>query len=254
MRSSVLASASIAAAAVLLAFGSSAFAQAPMGSAGAASAGRVGVAVQVSTLGLGGDVAVRLSDKANLRAGLSHFSLTHDFTQDDGTIFTARIKVHSIHAFLDWFPMGGGFHLSPGIVFGNDTQASFTTLIASGKTIDIGDATYASSAANPLRGSGSVSVKSTGFAVTMGWGNLVPRTRRFSVPFEIGVVFQGTPTGVLAYTGSACNVNGTNCRDISTDPTIQAEVNKQNITLNDDLNKPYTKYMPVISLGFGIRF
>lgn len=211
------------------------------------------MAVTASTLGIGGDVAVKLHDQANLRAGLSHFSLTRDFDVD-GTVYTANVKLHAIHVYLDWFPGGGGFHLSPGVVFGNDTQGSFNTTILAGKTIEIGDVTYASSAANPLKGSGGVTVKSTAFAVAMGWGNLVPQTRRFSVPFEIGVVFQGTPTGVIGFTGSACNVNGTNCRDISTDATIQNEIKKQQTKLNDALDKPYTKYFPTVSLGFGIRF
>ena len=225
--------------------------QAPMSSS--TSDGRVGVAVSASSLGITGDVAVKVNDHANLRAGLSHFSLSRDFDVD-GTIYAANVKLHSIHVFLDWFPTGGGFHISPGLVFGNDNKASFNASIQGGTTIDIGDVEYASSSTDPIKANGSVSVKSTGMALTMGWGNLVPRTRRFSVPFEFGVVFQGAPTGVLGYTGSACNSNGTNCRDVSTDATIQAEITKQNTELNDGLNKWYTKYYPILSLGFGIRF
>lgn len=242
---------SIAALAVL-ACAVTANAQAPASSG--ASNGKVGVAISASSFGITGDVAVKLNDHANLRAGLGHFSLSHDFTQDDGTVYAANVKLHSLHAFLDWFPMGGGFHVSPGVMFAGDTKASFNTTIQGGKTIEIGDVTYASNPANPIKGSGSVSTSSSGFALTIGWGNLVPRTRHFSVPFEIGVVFQSAPTGVLAFTGSACNTNGTNCRDISNDATVQNEVKKQNATLNDDLDKPYTKYYPVLSVGFGIRF
>jgi len=59
---------------------------------------------------------------------------------------------------------------------------------------------------------------------------------------------------VLAFTGSACALNGTNCRDVSTDATIQGKVRNQQATLNDDLNKPYLKYYPVLSFGLGFRF
>ncbi len=153
--------------------------------------GRVGIAVQASTLGIGGDIAVKLSDKANIRAGLNNFSWSHDFVDDkDGSITTAKVKLKSVHAFLDWFPFGGGFHLSPGMVFANDTNGELSLTATPGQKIEIGDVNYYSSSTNPIRAAGKVTVKSSAFAMTMGWGNIVPRTRHWSIPFEIGVVFQ----------------------------------------------------------------
>ncbi len=221
-------------------------------SSSSSSTGRVGVSITAAPLlGFGGDVAVRLNEHANIRGGFNTFSLSHDF-DDNGAIYTGKVKLQSIHAFVDWFPFAGAFHLSPGLVFANDTNVSLSSAIAGGKTIEIGDTTYVSSSTNPIKGTGSVTVKSSALALMMGWGNIAGG-HHFTVPFELGVVFQGAPIGVLSFTGTACNQNGSNCRDIGTDATIQAEVKKQNVTLNDTSSK-YGRYLPVVSLGFGIRF
>lgn len=217
-----------------------------------ASGSGVGVAIQAGTLGVGGDVAVRVSRSANIRGGFDTFSFTRDF-DDDGTVYTGKLKVQSFHAFVDWFPFKGAFHLSPGLVFGNDTSASLSSTVSAGTSTEIGDVRYYSNPANPIRIAGAVTAKQTGFALTMGWGNLASG-RKFKVPFEVGVVFTGAPEGALTFTGSGCAANGTNCRDVATDATIQAEVRKQNTKLNDALNKPYAKYWPVITLGLGFRF
>jgi hypothetical protein len=216
------------------------------------SNGKVGVSIQAGTLGIGGDVAVKLNSHANIRGGFDTFRLTHEF-DDEGTIYTGKLKFQSIHAFVDWFPFEGAFHLSPGVVFGNDTNVSLSSTIAGGDSQDIGDGTYYSNPSNPIKIAGAVTAKSTGFALMMGWGNIAGG-RHFTVPFEFGVIFSGAMTGSLSFTGSACNSNGTNCRDVASDPTVQADVKKQNDDLNDTLNKPFLKYYPILRLGFGIRF
>ena len=47
--------------------------------------------------------------------------------------------------------------------------------------------------------------------ITVGWGNLISRREgaRFSVPFEIGIAFQGSPKTSLAFGGSVCASPGT---------------------------------------------
>lgn len=226
-------------------------AQAP--ATAATSNGTIGVAVHASTLGIGGDVALRLNDRANVRAGMDFFSLSHDFLDNDIT-WAGKISMKSAHLFLDWFPMGGGFHVSPGVVFANSSKATLNASIGAGQRITIGDTDYVGSATNPMKGTGEVKLSSTAAALTIGWGNLVPQGHRFSVPFEIGVTMGAKPTGVLGFTGSACNTNGTNCRDVSTDATIQSEIRKQQASLNDALNHGFLKFYPVLSLGLGIRF
>jgi hypothetical protein len=89
----------------------------------------------------------------------------------------------------------------------------------------------------------------------LGWGNLVPRSsKRFTIPFELGVVFQNSPAPTLNLTGSACvgnNFNGVSCVSTS-DPTVQANIAAEQAKINHDLSP--LKYYPILSTGFGIKF
>jgi hypothetical protein len=89
--------------------------------------------------------------------------------------------------------------------------------------------------------------------VLLGFGNLLPRSgRHFTANFDFGVALQGSPKAALHLNGGACDSRGLNCLNIATDPTVQANIQAEQIKLNKDL-KPF-KYYPVISLGFGWSF
>ena len=49
-----------------------------------------------------------------------------------------------------------------------------------------------------------------------------------------------------------CARNGTNWRNIATDPQLQADVQNEQGQINDDLS--VLKVIPVISLGFSVKF
>ncbi len=221
----------------------------------APSAGRVGFGVRASTRGFGLEGAVKLHRKSNVRVGVNRFNYSRDFDDDDSNItYTGSLALSSVDAAFDWFPFGGGFRLSPGLTIRNSSHVALNAVVPAGETIDVDDVEYLSTAADPIRSSGRISVASTRPVLTIGWGNIVPRTRRFSVPFEIGVVFQGAPSATLAFTGTTCERNGRNCRDMATDPTIQSHVRAEEASLNDDLGLGALRYFPIISVGFGVRF
>ena len=134
---------------------------------------------------------------------------------------------------------------------GNELDAN--VLVPGGETFDLGDRTLISNPFNPVTGTLGVSFKKVAPSVRVGWGNIVPRgDRRWSIPFELGVVFSDSPTAVLSLGGSACARDGTNCRNIATDPQLQADVQNEQEQINDDLD--VLKVIPVISLGFSVKF
>jgi hypothetical protein len=69
---------------------------------------------------------------------------------------------------------------------------------------------------------------------------------------ELGVVLSRAPTATLNLGGGACLPNGTNCRNVATEPVLQADVREQEANLNDDIQM--LKMIPVFSFGFGYRF
>src|SRR4051794_29473250 len=81
----------------------------------------VAVAFRASSLGLGGEVAVGLSTRTNLRAGFSAFNYSRNFDRD-GIFYDGQLQLRSMDVVVDFFPTGGGFHVSPGALLYNGNQ------------------------------------------------------------------------------------------------------------------------------------
>ena len=214
-----------------------------------------GVAVHVGSLGVGFDLAVRVSERLNVRGEFNTFTFNHDFDQD-GITLAAQLKLRSVNAFLDWFPFGGGFHLSPGVMVHNGNEVNANAIVPGGRKFSLGDEDLTSNPANPVNGAANVSFKKIAPMLVLGWGNIVPRgNRRWSIPFELGVVLSKAPTALLSLGGSACDSNGNNCRNIATEPRLQADVAKEQANLNSDISDiEVLKLIPVFSLGFSFKF
>ena len=103
---------------------SSAFAS-PQGGGSQSGSGfthRIGVGVNVSILlGAGIQGAVALTPKTNLRGGFNFFDYS---TTQTGSGFSVDGTLHlrSAEAIYDWYPFGGGFHLSPGALLYNGNR------------------------------------------------------------------------------------------------------------------------------------
>jgi hypothetical protein len=223
------------------------------GQALSSSRSHVGVAFTIAPpLGLGVDVAVPIGAKVNLRGGVSAFDVNHDF-DNDGITFAGNLKLRSVSAHLDWFPFGGGFHLSPGVMLHNGNEASANALVSGGDEFDLGNERFLSDPSDPVSATVTASfAKRIAPSVRLGWGNIVPRgNRRWSVPFELGVVFSSAPTAALNLGGGACATNGTNCRSVN-DAQLQADIQDEQDQINDDLS--VLTVIPVVSLGFSIKF
>ena len=217
-----------------------------------ASAQAAGVAFKFGVLGAGVDVAVPLGSRVNIRGGFSGLSVSHEF-EDDGLVLDANLRLRSASAHLDWFPFGGGFHLSPGVMFYNGNEMQATVRADAGGVFELNNRTYLSDPADPVRGDASVVFERVAPSVMFGWGNIVPRGgRHWSIPFELGVVFSKAPTATLGLTGSVCDPSGVNCRSVATDAGVQADVRAQEAEINDTID--VLKMIPVVSIGIAFSF
>jgi hypothetical protein len=212
----------------------------------------VGVGIKVSLLGAGLEAAVPIARKLNVRAGFNAFSYNRTFDKD-GVSYAGQLRFRSSEAHLDWFPFGGSFHVSPGLLVYNGNQVTASADVPGGNTFTLNDTDYTSDPANPITGSGKIDYRKTAPMISVGWGNLVPRSgRHFSAPFEIGMIFSGAPQAAINLAGGACDSNGVNCQSVNTDPTFQSNLQSEQDKINHDM-APF-KYYPIISLGFGFRF
>lgn len=213
--------------------------------------GKVGVGLKVSTLGAGAEVAVSVARKANIRGGFNAFTYSRVFAKD-GITYNGTLNLRSAAVLLDWFPFGGGFHLSPGALVYNGSGAKGNANVPGGQTFTLGGTVYQSDTTNPVTGKGNLALTKAAPMVLFGWGNLVPRHKHFSFDIETGVVFQGSPRATLALAGAACQPGGGSCVNAATDPTVQSSVLAEEAKLNKSM-APF-KYYPVFSVGFGYRF
>jgi len=212
-----------------------------------------GVAVTVGFLGIGGQVAVPLSERTNLRGEGNFFSYNSATYTNNGISYKGTLKLRSAEMLLDWFPFHGSFRLSPGVQMYNGLNAAATLAVPHGQSFTLNHTDYYSSTANPITGTALLTTRKAAPMFTLGWGNIVPRHGHFSIPFEVGFVYQGAPKVTLTLAGQACDYNGLNCRNAATDPGIQANLAAQQKIVSDDVGK-YFRFYPIISSGISYKF
>jgi len=217
--------------------------------------GSIGIALQVGINGIGGDIAVAVSPHFNLRLGGQFFGYTSSF-QEEGANVNASLRLGGGKASLDWFPFHNGFHVSPLLVFLNQTSVHATVIVPPGQIISLDNGDYRSSHTDPLHGSGSVGVWKTSPGLTIGYGNIIPRSgKHLSFPVEVGFYYVGQPTLKVDFSGSAC--------DPSQPETIGCQPVQQDVGFQHDLaafirrnnnNLSYASFFPVASFGVGYSF
>jgi hypothetical protein len=223
---------------------------------------RVGIGVRFSTLGLGGEVAVRLANRINVRGGFNALSVHHSVTIN-GIDYAGQARFRSAEAHLDFF-LVGSFHVSPGLLVYNGNNANVNISIPGGQTFTIGGTTYesgdATSANGPITGNLTVKFNRVAPEILIGTGNLVPRghRRHWSINGDFGFEYEGSPKIGFGLAGSACvppSSSGLLCVNAATDPIVQNNIKAQQAKYNRNASaKFYYSLWPVFSTGFSYSF
>ena len=222
-------------------------------SAAATEPMQAGVAVKVSTLGVGAEVAVQVTHRTNVRASFNILSHSRGFDKD-GITYHGHLDFKTFEAHYDIFPWAKSFHVSGGILAYATDPITATALVPGNQSFTLGGVSFISDPANPVTGKGKIVFNRAAPTITAGFGNLVPRnkSKHFSVPFEFGVAFQGSPKATLGLTGSVCDPTGLNCRTVASDPTVQNQIVSEQNKINNSMS--FFKVYPIISAGVGYKF
>ncbi len=212
---------------------------------------KVGIGLVFGTLGLGGQGAVGLNRKLDVRGELNFFRISRN-TVRNGITYDASIHLGNVGLLLDWFPWANGFHLSPGLLVYNGNKITGGASVTGGQVFTLNGVPYFSSTTNPVTGSATIGLNKVAPEILFGWGTLLPRTRHVSFIFDAGVLFWGSPNVTMNLTGDVCDFGETNCRAISSDPTVQANIKAQEAKYSSDASS--YKVFPVIQFGVGYRF
>jgi len=211
----------------------------------------VGLSLKFGMGGVGFEVATPLGERINLRAGASFLSYNPKFV-DDAMNVVGDVKFRTAQASVDYYPFGGKFRVSPGLVLYNGNHITANVVVPGGQSITFDATAYVSSTADPIITNVAASFgHKIAPSLTFGWGNLIPRDgKHWSVPFEMGFEYVGTPRIDLNVSGSACQQGS--CGPITTDPTTKTNVLSEQNTLNHDIAP--LRFYPIVSTGIGYRF
>jgi hypothetical protein len=203
-----------------------------------------------NTLGAGFELATPLSRSLNLRSGINLFSFTYPFNVDNVN-YNSNFRLRSSTSTIDWFPGHRSFHISPGILYSRNALNAIVS-VGPGQTFELGDQSFINSVNDPVGGAATVVFPHQIAPMLMiGFGNIIPRTgRHFSIPFEIGAAYTGSPRIDVNLNGTACTTDG--CVNFASNAEAQASLKQEISDINEDLKR--IPVYPIVSLGFAYRF
>lgn len=218
---------------------------------------RLAVSGGVSAMGINMQAATNINRHLNARGTGNFFNYTVTNIDVSGFNVTGKVNMATGGAGVDYYPFPNhGLRLSAGALFYNQNAVSANVLVTGGTKLTLNNVSYYASTANPILGTGSVGLHTLNPAptFTVGWGNMIPRKgEHWSFPFEIGAAMVGTPAIALGLTsGQACDVNGLNCVNVATDPTLNANLQAQIAKYKSDLDP--LKFYPIVSFGVSYSF
>jgi hypothetical protein len=247
----------VALAAVLLSMAGAAAAAAKKG-----KSSTVGVSVEAGTMGLGLSVGMPLGERFNLRGVYHTYDYELDEVEDEesGATYDGELNLQSAGIMADWHPFKGAFRVTLGFL-SNGNEIGLDARPTGGE-YELGNCTFESNPADPLRVDGTVEFASSAPYVGIGWGGNMNSRPGFFATFDIGVMLSGSPDTRLDGRGQARNndfATATECgsplagyRDVSQDPEFQQALREAEDDVNDE-TKDY-EYWPNLSLGLGWRF
>jgi hypothetical protein len=158
------------------------------------------VSATAGTTGTGLSVGVPVLPRLAVRAGFTALPLNVNYTYEDygenGDLFSvpmkAKVEMFNGNLMLDFFPVKDSrFHLTAGLLIGSDRIITVTGHTEYNEPIEIGDIWISPNDLGDV--SAWIQTKSVKPYLGLGFGRTIPRTR-IGFKFELGGVFQGTPT------------------------------------------------------------
>jgi hypothetical protein len=210
----------------------------------------VAFGLKADTLGGGAELATPLARNFNLRSSINAFAFDYPFSID-GVNYDARLHFKSSETVVDWFPLHGSFHVSPGILYFKN-NLSATTSVGPGRSFTLGSQPFVNSVDDPVRGNATVIFpRKTAPMLLLGFGNIIPRSgRHLSFPIEFGAAYTGAAQISVNLAGTACTPQG--CANFATNVQAQNYLKQEIHDLNEDLKK--FPVFPIVSIGVAYHF
>lgn len=214
---------------------------------------RASLFLSVSSLGIGGQLSTNTSPHLDVRVFGNRASITtHHWSQNDFSI-GVNAGFANMGAMADGYPFRLPFRFSGGYLFYNGDRVRADLHAKQNAVFTINDTDWISDNADPVHGTGRLTLGGNGFVLTAGYGRMVSRSKKhFSFPFEAGVAFINRPVVTLNLAGQICTTQGLNCQPAATYPGFANALAAQLATWNHDA-APFHIY-PVVQGGVTYTF
>jgi hypothetical protein len=207
----------------------------------------------VSTLGFGIQAGTSLTPHLDVRAFGNYLNLTHNWIEQ-GFALKLNMELPNAGAKLDIYPLHKfPLRISPGFLFVNQNRVRVDYQAQQGTVFTVNNIDWTSDDADPVHGTGILSLGGTGPMITAGLGRIVSRSRRrFTFPFEAGAVFIHTPVITFNMFGQICASGQTQCQAAATFPTFATNLVQQ-VTQWNQTAAPYHVF-PILEGGVAYSF
>jgi len=200
----------------------------------------VGMTASVSTVGLGVHYSFPVGTALNGRIGLNALRRSDTDSTND-VDYDFKLKLATVDALVDYFPMKGGFRVTGGIVYnGNKFEANGRP--KSNGTYTFNGRTYPAAAVGSVNA--EVTFNKLAPYLGIGWGNAVAADKTWGFSVDVGAIFQGSPKSALSNRG--CTATAPICSQIASD--VQVENRSFQAEMED------FKVLPVVRVGVSIKF
>lgn len=200
----------------------------------------IGVYVNGGTTGFGVGIS---GGTEEVTGRLSFDTYKRSLTQNDANgNFNLDLKLQNVSALADWYPFGGAFRTTAGLVI-NGNQATLTAASVGG-TFTFNGQSYQASDVGSF--SGEMKFNKTVPYLGIGWGNPSSKGKTWGFVSDIGILFQGSPQVTNTVNCGAAIIGTAACTQLQSDVAAAAT------QLENDFKN--FKYWPVASIGLSYRF
>jgi len=189
---------------------------------------------KISSLGVGSEATVKVTETCHFRFGANTFQYSKKFNHNQIN-WEGKLKLFTLGAFFDYHPFENGVFLSAGPVY-NENKLKVSA--SPNQSITINNITYTAQQLGSLKG--QLRFHKVSPYVGIGYNSAFTNLDNLSFVVELGMLFQGKARANISATGTYSN-NANMLANLKTSAEQAA-------------NKPWIRYYPVVALGLVYRF
>lgn len=195
-----------------------------------------GVSLKAGTTGIGMDATVALSERVNLRAGISGLSVTFDVDDEDepDNNLSMKLRLLNVPLLVDWHPAASNFRVSGGFMINRN---AFNIQAETGDSIEFNDVRY-----EVDRYKVDIGFNSFVPYLGIGYGNAARRGKRLVFALDFGFFYHGSPK--LSASARASNA--------ALQDRLNEDLNREVKDMEDDISS--FQIYPVLTMGLSYRF